>query len=127
MTATSKRGMGLRLANASLHATHIAVIAFSVVGWVSPATRPYHLMLAAGTAVSWFVLGPLISDPGYCAVTGLQQAVWRRMGVADPPSYVPYLVERVTGRVPDPVVARRVTQWTFFATTTASVALAVVG
>lgn len=116
--------MTLRIANALLHALHLCVIAFSCFGWLARATRPWHLALAAGIALSWFVLGPLVGEVGYCAVTGVQHAVWRRLTPDAPrPGYMAFLYERVTGRSAD---AARIAWWTqavFYATTAASLAL----
>ncbi|MEZ6017992.1 MAG: DUF2784 family protein [Planctomycetota bacterium] len=113
----------LRLGNALLHATHLAVICFSCVGWIWPETRPWHLALAAGIAVSWFVIGPLLGDPGYCVVTGAQHALWRRLGHTEQPNYMSFLYARLTGRPPDSARIGRWTQGTFYATTTLSLAL----
>jgi hypothetical protein len=101
------------------------VILFSMLGWMSPATRPFHLALAGGIAASWFVVGPLIGDPGFCAITGAQHAVWRRLGRTETPNYMTYLVRRITGRQPDGARVARATKWTFYGTTALSLVLAV--
>lgn len=117
--------MTLRACNAALHVLHLAVIGFSILGWIWPGTRPWHLALAAGIATSWFVIGPLRGEPGYCVVTGAQHAVWRRLCPEAPrPGYMVYLAERLLGR---PAPPGRVAWWTqavFYTTTALSVALA---
>lgn len=112
-----------RATDLALHALHLAVIAFSCFGWLSPRTRPAHLVLAALIALSWFVLGPLLGRGlGFCAVTGVQHALWRRQG-RPTPSYMVLLAERALGREVDPGRVNLVTQLVFYGTTAASVAL----
>jgi hypothetical protein len=111
----------LRAGNVLMHALHVAVIVFSCVGWLWPETRPWHLALAACIAASWFIIGPLIGDVGYCVLTGAQHGIWRRLDPAGPrPGYVSYLVQRLTGRNVDPRVVAKCTQAVFYATTFAS-------
>lgn len=119
--------MILRTANVLLHALHVAVIGFSCFGWIWAETRPWHLALAAGIAASWFVVGPLIGQVGFCIVTGAQHAVWRRLDPAAPrPGYVRFLLERLTGRAVDSRVVVGWTQGVFYATTAVSITLSVV-
>lgn len=119
--------MILRVANVVLHALHVAVIVFSCVGWIWAETRPLHLALAAGIAVSWFVVGPLTGEVGFCVVTGAQHAVWRRLDPAAPrPGYVRFLVERLTGRAVDSRAVAGWTQGVYYATTGLSITLSVV-
>lgn len=116
-----------RALNALLHGLHLAVIAFSCLGWISPVTRPAHLVLAGLIALSWFVLGPLLGQGlGFCAVTGVQHALWKREG-RETPSYMAFLAERITGRTPEPGRIELVTQLVFYGTSAASVALTLVG
>ncbi|QDU69597.1 hypothetical protein [Engelhardtia mirabilis] len=115
--------MKLRLASAALHLTHLAVIGFSTLGWLWAPARPYHLALAALIAASWFVLGPLVGQPGLCAVTAVQHRIWERLAVERPQSYVVFLVELVTRRPANPVTVDRMTQAVFYATTVASIVL----
>lgn len=114
---------GMAVANGCLHVLHVAVIVFSCVGWLSPATRPAHLVLAGLIACSWFVLGPLIGHPGFCALTGIQHHVWDELGRTERPNYMNFLYRKVTGRDPDPARVNMVTQLTFYCTTAASIAL----
>lgn len=111
-------------ANLALHGLHLSVIGFSCLGWLSPATRPAHLVLSALIALSWFVLGPLLGRGlGFCAVTGVQHALWRRAG-RPTPSYMVWLAERVLRRPVDAERVSAVTWWTFLGTTAASLAAA---
>lgn len=115
----------VRAANGVMHALHLAVISFSCVGWIWPTTRPLHLALAAGIAASWFVVGPALGRPGFCCLTGVQHALWARLGVAERPNYMSYLVTRLTGRAPNVRRVERATQAVFYATTAASIALSI--
>lgn len=113
----------MTVANGCLHVLHVAVIVFSCVGWLSPATRPAHLVLAGLIACSWFVLGPLIGHPGFCALTGIQHRVWDQLGRTDRPNYMSFLYRKMTGRHPLPGRVEIVTQLTFYGTTAASITL----
>ncbi len=123
MTDSMRPTIGMALANGCLHVLHVAVILFSCLGWLSPATRPAHLVLAALIGCSWFVLGPLIGHPGFCALTGIQHRVWGALGRAEKPNYMTFLYRKLTGRDPDPGRVQMVTQLTFYGTTAASIAL----
>lgn len=113
----------MRLANGALHLLHLAVIGFSVLGWVWPATRPWHLVLAALIAFSWFVLGPWLGKWGFCFLTGVQHALWKRQGRSELPNYMTFLAQRLTGRKPDPARVNVWTQAVFYTTTALSLAL----
>lgn len=109
--------------NAGLHCLHLAVIGFSVLGWISPATRPAHLVLAALIAFSWFVLGPLMGRGlGFCAVTGVQHALWKRSD-RETPNYMVFLAELLLRRHVDEARVGLVTQLVFYGTTAVSLAL----
>lgn len=95
----------IRFANAALHALHVGTVVFTLIGWIWPQTRPYHLIVCGLTLASWFVLGPLIGQPGHCFLTGFQHRIWGRMGNPNRPNYMSYLAERLTGQPPN---ARRV-------------------
>lgn len=86
------------IANAALHLLHLATIGFTLIGWIWSETRPYHLVVCGLTLASWFVLGPLIGQPGHCFLTGFQHRIWGRMGNQQRPNYMSYLAERVTGK-----------------------------
>ena len=84
-----------------LHGVHLFIIIFSVIGWMIPALRPYHLLLCLMIASSWFVLGAN-KGWGYCLVTDWQWNLMRRMGRTDlPSSYMPLLYRSITGHEGD--------------------------
>ena len=89
------------LANALSHLLLLATIAFTLVGWIWDATRPYHLIVCGLTLGSWFVLGPIIGQPGHCFLTGFQHRIWGRMGNPARPNYMSYLAEKISGRPPE--------------------------
>ena len=113
--------MKLHALNACLHTAHLSIIVFTCVGWAWGATRPAHLVLCALIALSWFVLGPIIGRPGYCAVTGLQHRLWSQLGRVDHPNYVTFLYRALTGRPGDPRTIDLVTQGVFYAAALASI------
>ena len=89
------------VANALSHLLHLATNVFTLVGWIWSDTRPYHLIVCGLTLGSWFILGPLIGQPGHCFLTGFQHRIWWRMGNVDRPNYMSYLSERISGRPPN--------------------------
>ena len=87
------------VANSCLHIVHLALIAFTLVGWLIPPFRVVHLVLCVLTLLSWFLSGPLLGQPGKCVVTLLQSRVWKQMGATHADQdYMPYLLEKVSGR-----------------------------
>ena len=109
--------MKWRLADAALHALHLAVIGFSLTGWIWPQTRVWHLVLCGLTLFSWFILGPLLGKPGFCFLTGFQHRVWAKAGRSDQPNYMSYLFQRISGREPNVVAIDRATQVVFYGCT----------
>jgi hypothetical protein len=76
---------------------HPAIILFNLFGWIWKKTRRANLVLLLLTGGSWFILG-LFFGIGYCPFTQWHWEVLRRLGVHNlPPSYVKYLVLRLTG------------------------------
>ncbi len=113
----------IRIANAALHLLHLGVIGFTLIGWIWPTTRPFHLIIVGLTLGSWFILGPIIGQPGHCFLTGFQHRIWQRMGNQKRPNYMSYLAERLTGR---PANVKRIdilTQSALYLTTAISVFL----
>ena len=109
--------------NAALHGTHLAIILFTTLGWLVPAWRPAHLTLCALTVISWFGLGIPYGKPGMCLVTEIRKTIWRRMGIVGRDAYMVYLVERITGKPPDPARTDLVTQAVFCTSAVVSLAL----
>ncbi|MFT7676477.1 MAG: hypothetical protein ACI8QC_000448 [Planctomycetota bacterium] len=115
--------MKLRLLNALLHGLHLAVILFSCIGWIWPATRPWHLGLCGLVLTSWFLIGPIVDEPGYCVLTGIQHKLWRKLGREDHPGYMVYLYEKLLRRPAPARTIARVTQLVLYSATLISVAL----
>jgi hypothetical protein len=93
----------LRVANGLLHATHVALILFTLFGWLVPPLRGAHLIVCGLTLASWFAIGLVIGKPGFCLVTEMQFRVRRRLGIQrERASYIAFLLEAITGRAPDP-------------------------
>lgn len=113
----------LRLLNLGMHSVHLALIAFTCVGWIWPETRLAHLILCGLTLCSWFLLGPLIGKPGFCAITGVQHALWSKQGRTDHPSYMSLLFETVTRRRASAHSIGLATQIVFYGLTALSLAL----
>ena len=94
------RRVALEIANAALHAIHIAVIVFSTVGWLFCQTRLETLALQVAIAFSWWGLGPILGkDYGYCLITDQQWQIKKKLG-QEPPSrgYVKFLIDGLTRR-----------------------------
>ena len=103
-----------------LHGVHLFIIVFSVIGWMIPALRPFHLLLCLLIAFSWLVLGAR-KGWGYCLVTDWQWNLMRRMGRTDlPSSYMPMLYRFVTGHAGDEQRIETVTRAVFFCSFLAS-------
>ncbi|MDE1464310.1 DUF2784 family protein [Spartinivicinus poritis] len=100
--------------NWALHTLHIAIIIFSMTGWLFAVTRPYHLVLCGLIIFSWFGVGLLVKKPGMCLVTELQKKIWKTMGIEDRDGYIIYLVEKITGKAANSKKADIVTQVCFF-------------
>lgn len=109
--------MKLRLLNVLLHSLHLAVIIFCSIGWIWPATRLWHLGLCGLVLTSWFVIGPLVDELGYCLLTGIQHKLWDKLGREERPGYMVYLYEKLLRRpAPERAVAR-VTQVVLYGAT----------
>jgi hypothetical protein len=82
--------------NAAFFAFHTLWIVFNCTGWIWRATRPWHLLTIALTALSWFGLG-LWYGWGYCPCTDWHWQVRERMGYEDPHSYLQLLARELLG------------------------------
>jgi hypothetical protein len=77
---------------------HFAIIGFNLAGWIWPKTRKAHLIVLAGTAASWFLLG-IWYGWGYCFLTDWHWDVKEKLGETNlPNSFVKYFADKVTGR-----------------------------
>jgi hypothetical protein len=111
----------LRTGSFVLHITHLAVIVFSLIGWMIPPLRPAHLLLCLLIAFSWVVLGAF-KGYGYCLITDWQWQLFRALGRTDlPSSYMPMLYTFLTGRQGNSRHIEQVTQTVFWITLLLSV------
>ncbi len=79
---------------------HLALVVFVLFGWIWRKTRPWNLAVILLTLASWFLLG-LFYGIGYCPLTDWHWQVLRKLGETGmPPSYISYLVQRITGFTP---------------------------
>lgn len=80
---------------------HTCLIIFNLFGWIFQRTRIYNLVTLSLTGGSWFILG-IIYSFGYCPFTDWHFKVLAKLGEANlPPSYVTYLINRLTGFKPN--------------------------
>jgi hypothetical protein len=76
---------------------HSLLILFNLTGWIFRRTRRLHLVVILLTFASWFILG-IWYGWGYCPLTDWHWEVLRELGHFNlPPSYVGYLIHRITG------------------------------
>jgi len=89
--------MWLALADNFLLVFHLALVAFSMFGWMWKKTRKANLAVLITIAFSWFGLG-IWYGFGYCPCTDLHWQVKREPGQnVLPYSYIKYLADTVTG------------------------------
>ncbi len=80
--------------NGILHALHLIIILASLGLFLFPSMIIYHLILQFLIFLSWFVLGPLVGEMGFCLVTGAQKK-WNQLnGKSFKNSYIVYLLEK---------------------------------
>ena len=76
---------------------HTVLILFNSFGWIIPRWRLANLIVLSLTAFSWFILG-IWYGWGYCYCTDWHWQVREMMGHHDmSPSYIHYLIFRITG------------------------------
>ena len=75
---------------------HTLWMAFTCLGWIWRRTRPWQLLTAMVTALSWFGLG-IKYGWGYCPCTDWHWQIRARLGHDDPPSYIQLLIDTFTG------------------------------
>jgi len=110
-----------KLLQITLHSLHISIIVFSVIGWMIPQTRHWHLLLCSLIMVSWFGMGAW-KGWGYCLVTDIQWRLQRRFGERVPSfGYVPMLWQRITGHDVDARLVDQITEVVFYLSTCASI------
>ncbi|HXK24790.1 MAG TPA: DUF2784 family protein [Myxococcota bacterium] len=87
-----------RLGNALLHALHVGIIVFTLIGWLWCGTRAAHLALLGLIAASWVLLAPF-KGFGYCLITDIQWRMRARMGIDVPEGgYMRFLCNNLLGR-----------------------------
>ncbi|MEX0719317.1 MAG: DUF2784 domain-containing protein [Balneolaceae bacterium] len=75
---------------------HSSIILFNLFGWIWKTTRKWNLALLVLTGLSWTVLG-IWYGFGYCPCTDWHWDVLQELGRPPAtPSYIEYLVERLT-------------------------------
>jgi hypothetical protein len=80
---------------------HTVLILFNLFGWIWKKTRRLNLICLLLTAGSWLILG-IFYGIGYCPLTDWHFNVLERLGHTDlPPSYISFLIRRLTGLSPD--------------------------
>ncbi|MEK6153996.1 DUF2784 domain-containing protein [Flavobacteriaceae bacterium 3-367] len=91
----------LHLANAFFYVFHTVLILFNLFGWLYPKTRKLNLITLLATFGSWGLLG-LWKGWGYCFLTDWHYEVLRQLGEQGMPhSYIAFLVEKITGWLPE--------------------------
>jgi hypothetical protein len=93
--------LGLHLANYFFYVFHTLLILVNLFGWIFPKTRKLNLITLLITFGSWGILG-LWKGWGYCFLTDWHYAILRRLGETQlPSSYIAFLVEKLTGWLPE--------------------------
>lgn len=92
--------MGLLLLDLLFHFLHLALILFSLLAWIWPRTRLWHLAVVGLTSFSWFVLG-FFYGWGFCFLTEWHWSIREARG--DPAlerSYIDYLLQQLGFELP---------------------------
>ena len=80
---------------------HTVLIVFNLFGWLFPKTRKLHLYSLLITLFSWSVLG-LWYGFGYCFLTDWHYTILRELDETQlPNSYIAFLIQKLTGWLPD--------------------------
>ena len=104
----------LRLLDLLMHALHLSVIGFFLVGWLLPSLLLWHFLLSLSILFSWLVLGYFFGF-GYCLITDLQWRLKASMGEQpETPYYVKYMLNRCGGAHVPAHLSDAVTTWLFF-------------
>lgn len=104
-------------------AFHTALIGFNVLGWIWTRTRPWNLATQMLTLTSWIGMGAT-KGWGYCLCTDLHWKIRRDMGITDdPPTYVGFLIQKVTGVLPSDAFVFWLTLSVFLVSFVASISL----
>ena len=91
----------LHLANYFFYIFHTVLILFNLLGWLHPKTRKLNLITLLSTFGSWMLLG-FWKGWGYCFLTDWHYQVLYSLGEKNiPSSYIAFLVQKLTGHLPD--------------------------
>ncbi|MCC7401812.1 MAG: DUF2784 domain-containing protein [Chitinophagaceae bacterium] len=111
----------LKLLDIFLTITHLSLITFNLFAWLWHITRKAHLIVAAVTLASWFILG-IWYGWGYCPITDWEWNVKEKLGETNlPNSFIKYFADKITGRDFSPSFIDQATLLTFLAAIAASV------
>ncbi|MCI0412988.1 DUF2784 domain-containing protein [bacterium] len=89
--------MLLSFLNVFFHISHIAIILFTLCGWILPKTRKLHLIVVLATIVSWAGLG-MFFGWGYCFWTDWHWRIRDKLGKEHPSSYIKLLADSLSGQ-----------------------------
>jgi hypothetical protein len=102
---------------------HTVLVVFNMVGWAWRKTRRLNLITLGLTAASWLLMAKWYGL-GYCVCTDWHWQVRQTLGYHDRSStYVQFLVERLTGTVPDLTLTKNVSAVAFILAAILSIAL----
>ncbi len=91
----------LHFLNVFFYVFHTVLIVFNLFGWLHPLTRKLHFYSLLITLFSWGILGFWYGF-GYCFLTDWHYQLLRKLGETGmPSSYIAFLIERLTGWLPD--------------------------
>ncbi len=101
--------LGLHLANCFFYTFHTILILFNLFGWLHARTRKLNLISLLATFGSWVLLG-FWKGWGYCFLTDWHYQVLQSLGERGmPSSYIAFLVQKITGWLPDAWLVNTVT------------------
>src|SRR5688500_16736558 len=104
-----------------LHAAHLGLITFALLGWLPRRLLPYHLSFIVVIWASWIGLGLYVGHLGYCVLTDWQWRVKWALGERGlPSSYIEYLLRSLRPEDIDDALVSNVTAVVFTAVTVAS-------
>ncbi|HRK54196.1 MAG TPA: DUF2784 family protein [Cyclobacteriaceae bacterium] len=91
----------LHIANVFFYVFHTVLIFFNLFGWLHPRMRKLNLISLLITFGSWLLLG-FWKGWGYCFLTDWHYQVLQSLGERNiPSSYIAFLVEKLTGWLPN--------------------------
>lgn len=111
----------LRFLDILLTIAHLAIISFNLFAWIWIKTRRAHLIVAAITLASWFVLG-IWKGWGYCFITDWQWRVKEKLGETNlPNSFIKYFADKIRGKNFPPSLVDNITLGLFLTAIAVSV------